>query len=296
MSFRDEDTVETLPKVRPSEQVVAESFHESGLEIAALTHQGNVRSTNEDQFLVVRRRRDAVVLASSVADIDVSIGQQHSWLLGVADGVGGHVSGEVASATALSTILNVANDLSSWVMRPGEPVREDFDERVEVYATAIQQALQNRAESDRALAGMATTLTTAYIFGDNAVVVNLGDSRCYLVRSDEIHQITRDHTLGRDLEEKGLPAEVVRTYRNVLTRCFNTAGETVNMDAFQLSLQPNDQLLLCTDGLTDMVNDQVILQLITADCPTKIAAEHLVTAALNNGGRDNITVVLARVQ
>ncbi len=296
MSYSDEDTVETLPTVGTAENVVAESFDESGLEIAALTHQGNVRSSNEDQFSVVRRTRDAVVLATSIADIDVSIGQQHSWLLAVADGVGGHVSGEIASATAVSTILNVANDLSSWVMRPAEEVAEDFDERAEVYASAIQQALRSRAESNRALAGMATTLTTVYVFGSSAVVVNLGDSRCYLVRSDEIHQITRDHTLGRELEEKGLPPKVVQSYRNVLTRCFNTAGETVNMDVYQLKLEENDQLLLCTDGLTDMVTDQAILQLITADSSVKNASERLVSMALNNGGRDNVTVVLARVK
>jgi protein phosphatase len=111
-----------------------------------------------------------------------------------------------------------------------------------------------------------------------------------------MHQITRDHTLGRDLEEKGLPAKVVQSYRNVLTRCFNTGGDTVNMDVFQVSLQNNDQLLLCTDGLTDMVTDQAILQLITADSSAKNASERLVKMALTNGGRDNVTVVLTRMK
>jgi serine/threonine protein phosphatase PrpC len=296
MSVSDEDTVEIVPTVWNAEDVVAESFDEPGLEIAALTHTGLVRNANEDQFSVVRRTRDAVVLASSIADIQASVGQQHSWLLAVADGVGGHVSGEVASATALSTILNVANELSSWVMRPAEEVSEDFEARVDVFSRAIQQELQSQAESNRALAGMATTVTTLYIFGSSAVVVNVGDSRCYLVRSDEIHQITCDHTLGRDLEEKGLSADVVQSYRNVLTRCFNTAGDAVKMDVFQFGLQADDQLLLCTDGLTDMVEDQVILQLVTADTSTKNASERLVRMALNNGGRDNVTVVLARVQ
>ncbi len=296
MAFSNEDTVEAIPTGGTTQPVVAQSFHEAGLEIAALTHRGNVRSTNEDQFSVVRRTRDAVVLASSIPDIDASIDQQHSWLLAVADGVGGHVSGEVASATALSTILNVANELSSWVMRPSEDMRENIDERAEVYASAIQQALQTRAEANRALAGMATTLTTVYVFGSSAVVVNLGDSRCYLVRSGEIHQITNDHTLGRELEEKGLPSKMVQSYQNVLTRCFNTAGDTVNMDVFRFSLEQNDQLLLCTDGLTDMVNDQAILRLITADSSVKNASERLVKMALKNGGRDNVTVVLAEVK
>ena len=126
-------------------------------------------------------------------------------------------------------------------------------------------------------------------------MVNLGDSRCYLVRSEEIHQITRDHTLGRELEEKGLPPKVVQSYRNVLTRCFNTAGETVNMDVYQLKLERTTNSCYALTILSDMVTDQAILQIITADSSVKNASERLVSMALNNGGRDNVTVVCGEI-
>lgn len=292
----DEDTVEILRPVEIVDMVRAEAFDEPGLSIAATTHQGKVRRTNEDQYAVLRRTRCGEVLATSLGDHAIAESKHYAWLLAVADGLGGHVSGEVASATAMSTILNFANTLSSWVMKPTDGLREDFQERVELYAQAIQSELQKQADANPSLTGMATTVTAVYVFGSNALVVNLGDSRAYLLRSRQMHQITRDHTLGRDLQEKGLSPKEVRPYRNILTRCFNTRGKTVDIDIFHLDLAPEDQLLLCTDGLTDMVKDIEILRLIGAAESTKHAAEKLVKTALENGGRDNVTLVLGHVR
>lgn len=295
MSSSEEDTVEILQPTEAAAAVVAESFEDPYLEMAAATHVGCVRSRNEDQFSIVRRTRQAEVLASSLADEQIVESKQHAWLLAVADGLGGQVSGEVASATAMTTILKFANNLSSWVMRPTDGLREDFQERVELYAQAIQKELQSQSILNPELSGMATTVTAGYIFGSNALIVNLGDSRSYIVRSHSIHQITRDHTLGTDLQKSGLSKEAVRPYRNILTRCFNTGGGDVDIDLFHMNLKPGDQILLCTDGLTDMVSDSMILQLISAAESSKQAAEWLVKTALRNGGRDNITVVLGRV-
>lgn len=296
MSSSEEDTVEIFPPIREDDEVIAHAFDESELSIAAMTHRGKKRSTNEDQFAIVRRTRQGEVLASSLPDDHEFFGRRQAWLLAVADGLGGHVSGEVASAAALGMILKFANNLNTWVMRPTDGLRVDFKERAELYAQAIQQELQDRAKSNPQLAGMATTVTTAYVFGTSALIVNLGDSRSYVIRSGKIHQITRDHTLGLDLQRKGLTAEQARPYRNVLTRCFNTGGQKVDMDVFFLDLQSNDVILLCTDGLTDMVSDQTILQLIVTGDSTKIACERLVQMALDKGGRDNITVALSRVK
>jgi protein phosphatase len=295
MAFNDEDTIEERRSRKSSQDVVADWFVESGVEVAALTHQGYQRRINEDQFAVLRRTRSGVVLASSLANHNLLQSEQHSWLLAVADGLGGNVAGEVASATAMTTILRFSNNLGTWIMQPTGQLREDVEQRVELYAQAVQKELKQQAEMDPSLAGMATTLTTAYIFGTNAVVVNLGDSRSYLVRSEEIHQITCDHTIGSALERDGFPPEVVRPYRNILNRCFNTGGESVNVDLFHLDLQDDDRILLCTDGLTDLVDDATIRDLILVDDSGKKAAERLVKMALHNGGRDNITLVLARV-
>lgn len=296
MSSSEEDTVEIVRKIRNLGEIVAEAFDDPGLSVAALTNVGRVRRTNEDQFAIVRRTRQAEVLASSLAEKHLPGELHFAWLLAVADGLGGHVSGEIASATAMSTILNFANNLSSWVMKPTDGLREDFKERVELYASAIQTQLREQAATNPALAGMATTVTAAYIYGDSALLVNLGDSRSYLIRSGNISQITRDHTLGRDLQETGLPPEATRPYRNILTRCFNTGGADVDIDLFHLDLEQGDQILLCSDGLTDMVSDRQILDLIRSAETVKLASERLVEAALRNGGRDNVTVVLAQVQ
>lgn len=297
MAEMNDETVGDFPAYQAeqsSEAPEAVSFDESGVTIAALTHRGRVRKSNEDQFCVVRRTRRGDVLASSLPEDELPSGADYSWLLTVTDGLGGQVSGEVASATAIRTILKVANQLSNWIMRPSEGTREVLAERVDIYVKEIQRAMQQQAAANPALVGMATTMTSAYLYGDNATIINLGDSRSYLVRAGSIHQITQDHTLAQELRDKGAPREAIRPYRNVLTRCFNTAAEPVNVDLFHLDWNPGDQVLLCSDGLTDMVSDHAILDIIETASTTKDAAERLVARALYNGGRDNITVVLIR--
>lgn len=296
MAFDDEDTVEDVPSLEAYGNVTAESFDERGLAIAAATHRGRVRSRNEDQYIVVRRSRISHVLATSVPREELPRGDDHAWMLVVADGLGGQVSGEVASATAIHAILKLAGEMSSWIMRTSEGFESEIDERVELYSQAINREMRARAETDPGLAGMATTLTAAYIFGSSAVIVHVGDSRSYLFRGNQMQQITRDHTLAQSLEDKGIPPERARIYTNVLTRCFGTDGDPVRGDVFHLTLGQGDQILLCSDGLTDMVPDPKILRLVTAARSTKDACEKLVAAALDHGGRDNITVVLAAVQ
>ena len=295
MSFEEEDTVEDLPALPVDDPVNAESFHESGIELGAITHRGRIRQHNEDQFAIVRRTRSGVVLSSSVDSDMLHSGEESAWLLTVADGLGGQVCGEVASATAIESIMNFASEMSSWVMRPAENLREDIAKRVDLYSSAIKRDLRAKAESDPELAGMATTLTAAYVYGGSAVVVNVGDSRSYLLRGDEIQQITRDHTLAQDLLDAGVSAESTRSYQNVLTRCFGTDGEPVAVDVFHLQLETDDRILLCSDGLTDMVSDEQIQQLVASSDSTQSACEELVQHALNAGGRDNVTVVLAHM-
>jgi protein phosphatase len=142
---------------------------------------------------------------------------------------------------------------------------------------------------------MATTLTAAYIYGDSAVVVNVGDSRSYLVGPEGLRQITRDHTVAQDLLDAGVPVESTRAYGNVLTRCFGTDGDPVPVDVFHVKLNVDDQILLCSDGLSDLVIDADIAAVIAESKSTADACETLVSAALLAGGRDNITVVLARM-
>lgn len=296
MSFKDEDTVADFPAYDASDAIIAESIESDGIDIGALTHRGMVRSKNEDQFVVVRRSRNGVVLASSLSDDDLQVCQeQHAWLLAVADGLGGQASGEVASATAIRTIVDFSSGMSSWIMRPVDgKLREDFAERVDLYAEAIQQEMQKQSIANPGLRGMATTVTAAYIFDDSVMVVNVGDSRSYLIRSDQIFQITCDHTVAQEMHDRGYSPDMTRPYRSMVTRSFGTDGDAVNVDLFQLNVRPGDQLMLCTDGLTDMVTDEAILRIAQSGTSAKHACEQLVAAALENGGRDNVTSVLCR--
>jgi protein phosphatase len=142
---------------------------------------------------------------------------------------------------------------------------------------------------------MATTLTTAYVYGSNATVCNLGDSRSYLIRNHELQQITRDHTLAEELRSHGMPTHVTHAYRNVVTRCFDTSGKPANFDLFHLDLRSDDRLLLCSDGLTNMVSDSELMQIIRVAESTEEACRMLAATALRNGGKDNITLILAHL-
>ena len=137
-------------------------------------------------------------------------------------------------------------------------------------------------------------MTAAYIFGNTVLVVNVGDSRSYLIQKDGIHQITTDHTVAQELQERGVAPERTQPYRSMVTRSFSTDRADVSLDLFQVTVKPGDALLLCTDGLTDMLADEAILGITRVGLSAKRSCEQMVTAALNNGGRDNVTVVLAR--
>lgn len=294
MARDHKETTEFGAATSPGDGLVAASFLNSDIEIAALTHRGMVRRTNEDQYAVIRRTRSGVVLSSSLAEGSLPDSEEHSWLLTVADGLGGQVSGEVASETAIRTMIRFANGLSSWIMRPTDGLRDDIAERIDLYVEAIQQEMRRQTEMNPALAGMATTVTGVYVFGSSVVVANVGDSRSYLIRSSEIYQITEDHTLAQEMLERGGSADAARPFHHVLTRCLSGDAEPASVDLFHLKPAAGDRILLCTDGLTDMVDDDAILRIVRS-ASTKDACEQLIRAALNNGGRDNVTVVLARL-
>ena len=270
------------------------SFNGSGIELAAQSHCGHVRKGNEDRFVVIRRTRSGEVLATNLNDA-LPPDTQHAWLLAVADGLGGEVAGDVASEIAIRTLVEFASGLGSWIMRPTDGLREDFAERVDLYIKAIQRELRLAAQADPNVSGMATTLTVVYVFGKSAIVVNVGDSRSYLIRSNQMFQVTQDHTVAQDMLNEGHSQDAARPFRNVLTRCFTADSQPMSIDLFHINLKAGDQFLLCSDGLSDMVDDDVILKIATSGSSTASQCERLVGAALPAGGRDNVTVISARI-
>ena len=202
-------------------------------------------------------------------------------LFAVADGMGGHQAGEVASRIAAAA-------LREDVEPAGGP------ERVEALIREANRRIWQHSTEDVAASGMGTTVTVAFVEGDLVTIGHVGDSRAYRVRDRRIEQLTEDHSLAAELERSGqLSAEEARSHpqRSVITRALGTEPD-VEIDTFTVEGRPGDLFLLCSDGLSSMVEDAGILEVLESRRGSlDTAARELVRAANRSGGEDNITVV-----
>jgi protein phosphatase len=230
---------------------------------AGVSHVGLVRASNEDSGFVA------------------------PYVALVADGVGGAAAGEVASATA-------AYAVAATVLQ-----RSGID-AVRVVTGAFVAARDNvrlGVQRDLNRLGMATTLTVAVTDGRSVVLGHVGDSRAYLLQAGELRQITTDHTYVQHLVETGRMSDQARAthpWRNVVLRSLDGDPEGSGLDITRLDVRIGDRLLICSDGLTDLVDDARIAEVLRASDPEEAAAE-LTASALTAGGRDNITCVVADV-
>jgi protein phosphatase len=170
-------------------------------------------------------------------------------------------------------------------------------QRMEQRYRQINAVLAERARADPNLAGMGTTMTLACILGNDLLLTHIGDSRAYLLRGSVLHQVTRDHTLAQALAGAGIISqEEVATHqlRHVLTHALGGSGGQIQVDVQDLPLTDQDQILLCTDGLTEMVPDAAVGEVLRSAGSASEACQALVDLALKNGGKDNVTVALAR--
>ena len=202
----------------------------------------------------------------------------------VADGMGGHNAGDFASRYTVETIV--------------EEITASFEKNpVVIMGKAIEKAnarTRQKAREDTALAGMGTTVVIATCIGRYLEVANVGDSRLYIVGKDRIEQITVDHSLVEEMIRMGgIDREAARNHpdKNIITRAIG-ARDTVEADFFNLELKAGDMVLLCSDGLTNMVEDSVIQEIVRGKGSLKERAEALVQKANDNGGRDNISVII----
>lgn len=205
----------------------------------------------------------------------------------VADGMGGHLAGEVASDLAIQVL---SRELKAPAGDPAAALR-----------SAIERAnreIWEAAQRDPAKAGMGSTIVVALLSGDEAYLANAGDSPAYLVRDGAAEQLTRDHGLVAEQVEAGIltPEDAEHhPFRHILTRCLGVE-EQVEAEVYPArALQPGDLLVLCSDGLTEHVSKQEVAQYATDDDPAAVA-QGLVDLANARGGHDNITVVVARVR
>jgi protein phosphatase len=169
--------------------------------------------------------------------------------------------------------------------------------RMEVRFRKVKEAFVQRAEADPALTGMGTTMTLACTAGSNLIIAHIGDSRAYLFRGGELHRLTHDQTVAQTLADAGaIKPEEVATHprRHILTGAITTRQVDISTELHHLELADGDQLLLCTDGLTDMADDTAIAGAIRRPGSSQDACQALVDLALEGGGKDNVTVVVAR--
>jgi protein phosphatase len=254
---------------------------------------GLVRSNNEDHFAVFRRVRTQEVLLANLGEDPTSSTADEAYGFVVADGMGGTAAGETASRVAIQKAFDLADQASSWVMRLRSLAGQQMQERIDAYVTEMDRTLHAMGEADPDLAGMGTTWTSIYVVGSNAIVVQIGDSRAYLLRRDVLKQITRDQTLAQAMIDSGVPPEDTTRVRHILTNCLGGNQKVVSPSIGHLALQDGDHLLLCTDGLTDQVTDGEMADLLGRSSSPQIACDALVQLALDRGGKDNITVIVA---
>jgi PPM family protein phosphatase len=239
---------------------------ETKLQVAAATDVGRRRDHNEDELVTFQTEDGALVLV-------------------VADGMGGHQAGEVASKIAIEVLQR---ELAAPAADPATALR-----------TAIERAngeVWAEAERDAAKAGMGSTVVAAVVVGDQAYLANAGDSPAYLIRDGETEQLTHDHGLVAEQVDAGLISEddaEHHPFRHILTRCLG-ADAQVDVEVYPpRELQAGDVLLLCSDGLTEHVKKREVAALVEST-DSEAVARGLIDVANQRGGHDNITVIVAR--
>jgi protein phosphatase len=269
-------------------------------DFGALSHAGKVRPRNEDHFLVFHIRREQQVLVTNVPhELFPEPSGEIGYVMIVADGMGGMAAGEVASSMAITTGLKMIHKSEKWGFKINQKEARELFERANLYFQEIDKSITERSENDSRFSGMGTTLTVAYSVGIDLFIVHVGDSRAYLFREGELRQLTKDHTIAQAMADAGfIPPEEVRRHRrrNVLTKYLGGHHGKVKADIRWLRLADSDRVLVCTDGLTEMVHDDVIARILAHHEKPDDAANALLDEALRCGGTDNITVVVARYE
>lgn len=287
-------TDETLPVLRPRNAQRAESAARP-MDVAGRTDVGLVREQNEDTFLIADLGRTLEVRETSLAVPDASrrIAGPKGTLMMVADGMGGHGGGEVASAVAVDTIAQFALYAMPWMTEPDEQAETDLLQKLGDAMTQCQARLEHvalRKHIQHFKPG--TTLTLAYVLWPKLYVAHAGDSRLYLHRDGELVQITTDHTVGQALRQSGAIQGPSR-FDHVLVNVVGGGAEHVKAEAHSLSLTHGDRVLLCSDGLTGHVSDRRIADELRSAPSSSLACERLIAAAKSGGGLDNVTVLVA---
>jgi PPM family protein phosphatase len=267
-------------------------------EIDVRSHQGQVRQSNDDHYLVVRLAREQDVIATSLPRSDVpGRFEESGYAMLVADGIGDTGSGAVASRVALSSLAHLAIHFGRWNLRVDPDTASEIKQRAEWFYRRVDDAVVVKSRTDPLLTGMCTTLTAAYSAGDDLFVAHVGHSRAYFFRQGCLTQLTRDHTVSWQTAATGTLTAVDRATRDLQHILTDTIGGQVDgpgVDVDHVRLEDGDIVLLCTNGLTDMVSDNRISEVLALRRASGEQCQLLVDLALRAGGTDNVTVMIAQ--
>jgi protein phosphatase len=292
------DTVEFKLFLRSPTSPPQQFSSQVQVDLAGLTNQGKVRANNEDHFFICRYGRFLETVQTNLpADDRPGREEETGYAMVVADGVGGCAAGEEASRLAISILVNLVLHTPDWILRLDDDAFSQFAVRRAVERVGeINRELIDRATENPALQGYATTMTFARSLGADLLIAHLGDSRAYLYRQGRLQQLTHDHTAAQELADLGLIArqEVpAHPLRRVLTQCLGDHSRALQPEIQQVKLEDGDRVLLCTDGLTTMVQESAIAEVLADNDNPESLCRRLIDRALEAGGADNVTVIVA---
>jgi serine/threonine protein phosphatase PrpC len=266
-------------------------------EVAARSHPGRRSQQNDDHYLVLRLGRSEETLFTSLIGADVPP-RFDEWAYGamVADGIGAGGAGAMAARVAVSTLARLLVRVGQWNLRVDPAIAEQVMDRSRWFYARAHEAVLRWYRAHLEVGRMATALTALWSAGPHLFVAHVGHSRCYVLRGGRLTQLTRDQTLRERLTFLPQPVPVERgleDVEHVLTAAIGVGGDVPSVSVEHFRLEHNDSLLLCTNGLTDMVADDAIADILASRRTPQEQCDLLIDAALTGGGTDNITVVLA---
>jgi protein phosphatase len=262
------------------------------VDASGLSHQGKVRSVNEDHFAIMTLQKAVQLRATNLNDTTLleRLHKPEVYILVVADGVGGATGGKIASGIAVKSVVEYLAEAVGCV--------RDFDAEqenafLEQLSHAVERGHERLKEMFQTQGGPATTLTMMTLVWPRAYVVHVGDSRGYFLRRGTLKQFTRDQTMGNYLVDIGAVTEQHAQKAGLYNVLSSAVGGDLVPTIGVVDLADGDAVLLCTDGLTKHVSDERIAEILASQS-AEAAAHTLIDAALEGGGTDNVTVVVAK--
>ena len=288
---------EPAAPAHPADQAAMRKPLDSEIDVYGLTHQGKVRKTNQDNFLICTLHKRVDVKFSSLAEGDDNIAGEErlAFIMMVADGVGGTEHGEAASRLAVESVSNyVSEAMRCYYGAGGSGSETSLSEVLEQAARRCHESVCRHAE-EQTIRSMATTLTLFLGAWPWIYLLQVGDSRCYRLRQGELAQVTRDQTMAQELMDLGVMAPTEAS-RSRLSHVLSSAigGQSSMPIVTRIPAEWHNVHLLCSDGLTRHVTDERIREVLSTMTSARQACETLLQDALDGGGTDNITIVVGR--